>query len=162
MRKRLIAIVVLLGAGVLLFMSRLRIVHANHHNDEKYLFVWAGDQARVKPDFLAVVDFDDHSRDYGKVITTAPLPNPGATGNEPHHVGLSADGKILGAGGLLSVLKGQKEIFFFDISNPRSPAFLSSVDPPLSAITDEFYALPDGGFIVTMMVGAKAQAPGRS
>ena len=24
---------------------------------EKYLFVWAGDQARTAPDFLAVVDF---------------------------------------------------------------------------------------------------------
>src|SRR2546425_3751115 len=68
---------------------------------ERFLFVWAGDQARTNPDFLAVVNFDEGSRDYGKVITTVPLPSPGATGNEPHHVGLSRDGKVLACGGLL-------------------------------------------------------------
>ena len=48
---------------------------------EKFLFVWAGDQARTNPDFLAVVNFDEDSADYGKVVTTVPLPGPGATGN---------------------------------------------------------------------------------
>jgi 56kDa selenium binding protein (SBP56) len=128
---------------------------------EKYLFVWAGDQARIAPDFVSVVDFDEGSPDYGKVISTVPLPGPGASGNEPHHVGLSADGRVLACGGLLSVLKGQKEIFFFDVSNPIAPRFISAADPPLSAITDEFYALPDGGFLVTMMGGANGAHPGR-
>ena len=128
---------------------------------ERHLFVWAGDQARRAPDFLTVVNFDERSADYGRVITTEPLPGSGASGNEPHHVGLSHDGNILAAGGLLSVLKGQPEIFFFDVSHPRSPRFLASVDPPLSAITDEFHALPDGGFLVTMMGGPMGHAPGR-
>ena len=48
---------------------------------EKYLFVWTGDQARTNPDFLAVVNFDESSPDYGTVITTVPLPAPGATAN---------------------------------------------------------------------------------
>ena len=99
---------------------------------EKFLFVWAGDQARTNPDFLAVVNFDESSRDYGKIITTLPLPGPGATGNEPHHVGLSRDGRVLACGGLLSVLRAQKEIFFFDVSNPKAPRFLSSPDPPMT------------------------------
>jgi len=128
---------------------------------EKYLLVWAGDQARTNPDFLAVINFDEDLANYGKVITTVPLPQPGATGNEPHHVGLSRDGKTLACGGLLSVLKGQQEVFFFDVSNPRAPRFISSADPPQSAITDEFYALPHGGFLVTMMGGAQGHAPGR-
>src|SRR5881275_2937858 len=34
------------------------------------LYVWAGDAARVKPDFLAVIDFDESSSSYGKVIRT--------------------------------------------------------------------------------------------
>jgi hypothetical protein len=127
----------------------------------KYLFVWAGDQARQAPDFLAVVDFDESSANYGKIITTLPLAGPGAPGNEPHHVGLSSDGNVLGCGGLLSVLKGQKEVFFFDVSNPTSPKFISAADPPLSAITDEFHALPEGGFLVTMMGGAQGHSPGR-
>ncbi len=128
---------------------------------EKYLFIWAGDQSRGKPDFLAVVDFDEHSPKYGSVIKTVPLAGGGATGNEPHHVGLSADGKVLAAGGLLSVLKGQPEIFFFDVSKPDAPMFLGSADPPLSSITDEFEALPGGGFLVTMMGGPQGHAPGR-
>jgi hypothetical protein len=134
-----------------------------HYDDdrERYLFVWAGDQARQRPDFLAVINFDEGSRNYGKVITTVQLPGAGAIGNEPHHVGLSKDGRVLACGGLLSVLRGQKEIFFFDVSNPTSPSYISSADPPLSAITDEFYSLPDGGFLVTMMGGANGAHPGR-
>ena len=108
-----------------------------------------------------MVDFDPHSPGYGKVVTTLPLPEPGATSNEPHHVGLSSDGKILGTGGLLSVLKGQKEVFFFDVSDPSHPKFIQSADPPQSAITDEFYPLSGGGFLVTMMGGAQGHDPGR-
>ena len=129
--------------------------------DEKYLFVWAGDQERKAPDFLAVVNFDEHSGDYGKIITTVPLPDPGASNNEPHHVGLSADGKTFACGGLLSVLNGQKEVYFFDVSDPSHPKFVTSEDPPQSSITDEFYALNDGGFLVTMMGGAAGHHPGR-
>jgi selenium binding protein SBP56 len=128
---------------------------------EKYLFICAGDQARTAPDFLAVLNFDEDSPSYGKVIAKAPLPEPGAAGNEFHHIGLSADGKTVACGGLLSVLKGQNEVFFFDVSNPRAPKFLSSANPPLSAITDDFDALPNGGFLVTMMGGAQGHAPGR-
>jgi len=128
---------------------------------QKYLYVWAGDQARKAPDFLAVVDFDEKSPEYGRVIRTVPLPDPGSSGNEPHHVGVSSDGKVLALGGLLSVLKGQKEIFFFDLSHPASPRFIEAADPPLSSITDEFQPLPEGGFLVTMMGGAEGHHPGR-
>jgi selenium-binding protein 1 len=120
-----------------------------------------GDQSRSKPDFLAVIDFDERSPGYGSVLRTVPVTGAGATGNEPHHVGISADGKILAAGGLLSVLKGQPEIFFFDVSNPNEPRYLSSIDAPQSSITDEFEPLPGGGFLVTMMGGAKGHHPGR-
>jgi hypothetical protein len=160
--RKIVRIAALLSAAGLLLTGTLHVVRANRAEDrEKYLFVWAGDQARVQPDFLSVVDFDDHSPAFGSVIATLPLPGPGATGNEPHHVGLSADGKVLAAGGLLSILKGQKEVFFFDVSNPRTPKFISSADPPLSSVTDDFYALPDGGFLVTMMGGPHGHAPGR-
>src|SRR5215470_15876300 len=67
---------------------------AAQENSQKYLFICAGDQARTAPDFLAVINFDESSSDYGKVIATAPLPQPGATGNEFHHIGLSADGNV--------------------------------------------------------------------
>jgi selenium-binding protein 1 len=76
-------------------------------------------------------------------------------------VGLSADGRVLAAGGLLSVLKGQPEIFFFNVSDPESPRFISSLDAPLSSITDDFEPLTGGGFLVTMMGGPQGHAPGR-
>src|SRR5262245_6884941 len=58
---------------------------------DKTLYIWAGDQARVRPDFLAVIDFNERSATYGRVIRTVPLPPPGNVGNEPHHCHLSAD-----------------------------------------------------------------------
>ena len=57
---------------------------AEENRDDRYLFICAGDQARTAPDFLAVIDFDQRSDDYGKVIATAPFAAPDATGNEPH------------------------------------------------------------------------------
>ena len=128
---------------------------------EKTLYIWAGDQARVHPDFLAVIDFNEHSPHYGRVLRTVPLPPPGNVGNEPHHCHLSADKNILACGGLLSVLSGQHGIFFFDVSNARHPVFLFSTSAPNSSITDDFLPLPTGGFLVTQMGSATGGAPGR-
>src|SRR3954452_22080970 len=87
----------------------------------RYLYIWAGHVDHAIADFLAVIDFDEDSPGYGRVINMVPLPAPGATFNEPHHMHLSADKKVLACGGLLSVLSGQPGIFFFDVSNPRRP-----------------------------------------
>jgi selenium-binding protein 1 len=125
----------------------------------KYLYIWAGDQARIAPDFVTVIDFDEHSKDYGKILKVAPVPT---AGNEAHHMHLSADGNTLACGGLLSLLKnGQDGIFFFDVSTPDDPQFLKSTSAPLSAITDDFYPLADGGFLVTQMGSNTGDAPGR-
>jgi 56kDa selenium binding protein (SBP56) len=135
--------------------------HRGHGREATTLYVWASDQAGVAPDFLAVIDFDRKSRDYGKVLRTVPLPLPGNTGNEPHHCHTSADLTILACGGLLSVLKQQNDIFFFDITDARHPKFLSSTRAPNSSITDDFLALPGGGFLVTNMGSASGGAGGR-
>jgi hypothetical protein len=125
------------------------------------LYVWAGDQARVAPDFLAVVDFDEDSPRYGRVIRTVPVPGPGSSGNEPHHCHLSADKNILACGGLLALLRGQNSIFFFDVSNARQPRFLFSTSGTLSNITDDFLPLKEGGFLVTQMGSHTGGTPGR-
>jgi selenium-binding protein 1 len=115
----------------------------------------------VAPDFLAVINFDEDSDDYGKVIGSVPVPPPGNVGNEPHHCHLSADKNILACGGLLSLLRGQNGIFFFDVSDARHPKFLFSTRAPQSSITDDFLALQGGGFLVTQMGSASGGAPGR-
>jgi selenium-binding protein 1 len=137
--------------------------HDGHDNDKpaKTLYVWTGDQARVASDFLAVIDFDEDSPRYGKVIRTVPVPGPGGAGNEPHHCHLSADKNILACGGLLALLRGQNSIFFFDVSDARRPRFLFSTSGTLSNITDDFLPLPDGGFLVTQMGSHTGGTPGR-
>lgn len=136
-------------------------VHGGHGKEATTLYVWASDQAGVAPDFLAVIDFDRKSPDYGKVLKTVPLPPPGNIGNEPHHCHTSADQTILACGGLLSVLKGQNDIFFFDITDARNPKFLKSTRAPNSSITDDFLGLPGGGFLVTNMGSASGGPGGR-
>jgi selenium-binding protein 1 len=136
----------------------------NNNEDEdkaKTLYIWAGDQARVAPDFLAVIDFDEDSPRYGRVIRTVPIPGPGGSGNEPHHCHLSADKTILACGGLLSLLRGQNSIFFFDVSDARRPRFLSSAIGTLSNVTDDFLPLKEGGFLVTQMGDHDGGTPGR-
>ena len=133
----------------------------NHVRPEKTLYVWASDQARVAPDFLAVVNFDEDSDDYGKVIRTVSIPVPGNTNNESHHCHLSADKNVLACGGLLSLLSAQNSIFFFDVSNARHPKFMFSANASQSSITDDFLPLEHGGFLVTQMGSAMGGAPGR-
>jgi selenium-binding protein 1 len=151
---------VILAAVGLCVLGSVRQARADDH-DEKYLYIWAGHVDHSIPDFLAVIDFDEDSPGYGQVINVVPLPGPGATFNEPHHMHLSADKKILGCGGLLSVLSGQPGIFFFDMTHPRRPRFLFSSADPKSSITDDFLPLPTGGFLVSQMGSADGGAPGR-
>src|SRR5262249_58713587 len=108
-------------------------------------------EARVAPDVLAVINFDEDSDDYGKVIGTVPVPPPGNVSNEAHHCHLSADHNILACGGLLSLLRGQNGIFFFDVSDARHPSFLRSTSAPQSSITDDFLPLSFGGFLGTQI-----------
>ena len=157
-----LAVIVLATATLPLFGLRAAAgeLAAGHGqgSDASYLYIWAGHVDHEIADFLAVIDFDEDSPGYGRVINMVPLPGPGATFNEPHHMHLSVDGSILGCGGLLSVLSGQPGIFFFDTSNPRKPRFLFSTSDKFSSITDDFFPLPDGGFLITQMGSADGDA----
>src|SRR5262249_44514381 len=142
------------------------VIRADAGDAEQTLLVWAGDQAHHAPDFVAVIDFDADSPTYGTVLRTVPLPaarlGDGAVGNEPHHVGLSVDTRTLALGGLLSVLRAQDQVFFFDVRHPRHPQFLRADNPSrYASIADEFHALHHGGFLATFMGGPDGAQPGR-
>lgn len=130
-------------------------------NEENVMYAWFGDDDQYNPDFVAVIDFDPYSLNYGRLITTSPLSGLHAFGNEPHHAGLVKETKTLAVGGLLSVLSGQDEVFFYDVTNPLVPIFTRSLDVPNSYATDEFLNLSNGNFFVTMMGGATGGEPGR-
>jgi hypothetical protein len=83
-----------------------------------------------------------------------------SSGNSPHHLGPSLDGKTLVGGGLLSLLKvliccpllgpiliqtqTQDTAYYFDTTNPYRPSFKKSNRGILSSIVDEIRAKPDG------------------
>src|SRR3954453_22509342 len=54
---------------------------------ERLAYVVAFDRAGQKPDALAVVDTDENSPDYGRIVGWADLPT---VGDELHHFGLNA------------------------------------------------------------------------
>ncbi len=146
----------------LLFLGQGQPVRAQHADaSARYLYIWAGHVNHRIADFLAVIDFDEASPGYGRVVNMVRLPARGGTLNEPHHMHLSVDRKILGCGGLLSVLSDQPGIFFFDTSDPRNPRFLFSTSDKVSSITDDFFPMPQGGFLITQMGSANGGAPGR-
>ena len=159
---------ILIGASLSLGVSAVayanRVDGKSIDEAEDTLIVWASDKAHVAPDFIAVADFDEHSPTYGKVLSTVPLPaslGSGAFDNEPHHLGISIDGKTLALGGLLSVLRGQDQVFFFDVSEPRAPQFIRADNPPAASITDDFASLSSGGFLVTFIGSPDGANPGR-
>src|SRR4051794_16152858 len=63
----------------------------DHDRSAKTLYIWSGSQIRSVPAFLAVINFDEDSPEYGEVIKTVSVPPPWDLGNEPHHCHLSAD-----------------------------------------------------------------------
>src|SRR4051794_34945849 len=105
------------------------------------------------PDFLAVIDADKGSPDYGKVVNTATV-GPGAE-NEPHHMQyIWHKGDRIYAGGLFSSVT-----YVFDVS--KLPEIqLSGVSLPTDtkcgSIPDAFWTLPDGSAYGTYMGGPVA------
>src|SRR4051812_10263146 len=55
---------------------------------EKYLYVWCVDADMKDNDFLAVVNVEKGSKDYGKITYQLDL---GSKGNETHHFGYTDD-----------------------------------------------------------------------
>jgi hypothetical protein len=151
----------------------------------EYLIVWAGDENvadtvvptvkglpgsllkdpvnKVKsalpgPDFLAVVDANKESPNYGKVVNTAPV-GP-LVENEPHHMQyVWHKGEKIYAGGLYSAAT-----YVFDVS--KLPALsLSGVTLPTQtacgSVPDAYWVLKDGTAYGTYMGGPVAPGPCR-
>ncbi|KAK8912480.1 hypothetical protein VCV18_012443 [Metarhizium anisopliae] len=117
---------------------------------------WTGAGDNNHKDFLVTVSLDDDT--FGTIIHISDVPT---SGNSPHHLGTSLDGKTLVGGGLLSLLKTQDTAFYWDSSDPYHPKFAHSNRALLSSITDEIRAKPEGGFLITYMGSAVGSSPGR-
>ncbi len=121
---------------------------------EKILYVWTRDADSKESDFLAVVDADPKSAQYGKVIATA---STNSSANEAHHFGYTADaGRIFGAGMFTN------KLFIFDVkTDPRKPTLLKTVDldPTGYSGPHTMYAIP-GGMLIAMLGKVGGGGPG--
>lgn len=149
-------------AGLLILALAFRSAAAGAASSPKYLYVWAGANDTRANDTLFILDVSKNSGNkFGSLVASVETPYQGL---EPHHCGVSSDGRWLGAGGLLSVLTpGLPSVLFFDLKpNPAKPTLVKNVvQPKYSAVADEFLASPSGGFIISMMGSASGGTPGR-
>ncbi|GAQ89892.1 hypothetical protein KFL_005740030 [Klebsormidium nitens] len=122
------------------------------------LYVWAGPREWKGNDFLAVFELDPRNENYGKLLCVSEIDT---SGNEAHHMGLSADRKTLIVGGLFSMIKKQPDVYFFNVSaNATCPPYVGSLDVPDASAADDWKPLPEGGFVGTMMGSANGSTPG--
>lgn len=131
----------------------------------KLLYVWVGAEDPAKNDYVAVLNFDIVAnvtrKDLLKGVPIDGIFDVPTRGNEPHHAGLSADGRTLAVGGLFSSQNGVPDTYFFDLSTPRQPKLTKTDSPQFAGWTDEFVALPDGGFLVTYLTSRSSSGAGR-
>lgn len=85
----------------------------------RYLFVWAGDDAKKGEDFLAVIDADPASATYGRAVASVAV--PGASGG-PHHTEL----EMPDGGFLLANAFGSGRTHLFDLRQPLAPRLVTS------------------------------------
>ena len=116
----------------------------------KYLFAWAYDLDERAGDsnFVAVIDVDPASRDYGRVVTTAPS---SAAGGMPHHTEM-----LMPPGGLplfANTFHADRS-FLLDLREPSRPRIAGEVDRvPGYRMPHSFFRLPDGSVLATLQFG---------
>jgi hypothetical protein len=103
------------------------------------------------------------SRRFGDVLSTTLT---GFRETEPHHTGLSFDGKTLAAGSLLSIFNPAQikppDIFLFDVgTDPLSPRLKSTITGREGGGTDAFVPFGQSGFLTTLMTNRQGAAEGR-
>ncbi len=123
---------------------------------EKYLYVMTVDGDAKDNDFIAVIDADLASANYGKIVNTVDL---GSKGNEPHHMGFTDDRTKIWAGGLFS-----KRLWIIDVaSDPGHPKIVKVIEDAIKltglSAPHTFYAIP-GRMLITFTSSADGTTPG--
>lgn len=119
-----------------------------------YLYVWAWDREGDGEDFLAVVDIDPESDEYGRVVETVPV---GVAGGAHHtEYELSADGRLFAN----SFAAGRT--FVMDVTDARHPRVASSfAERGPFAFPHSFARTPAGTVLATFQRSAdEDDAPG--
>src|SRR5438270_1120687 len=86
-----------------------------------YLFAWCGDDNKKASDFLAVIDAEPASSQYGQVIRTV---TTGVADSSPHHteIEMPANGLLMANGFEAG------RTWIFDLRQPLKPRVVTSFD----------------------------------
>ena len=108
-----------------------------------YLFAWCGDIESKASDFLAVIDADPASPQYGKVLESLPT---GVAGSVPHHTEVE-----MPAGGLLMANGFEAgRTWIFDLREPLKPRIVTSFGSLGGYMHPHtFVRLPNGNVLAT-------------
>ena len=118
----------------------------------EYLFVWAGDSARQSSDFLAVIDANPASAQYGAVVTSLPT---GTAGTHPHHT----EAEMPASGHLLANGFRAGRTWLFDLTSPRQPKIVTSFgDLAGFSHPHTFLRLANGNVLATFQYKADSGA----
>lgn len=119
----------------------------------KYLYAWSGDADEQDSDFLAVIDAEPASANYGKVVATAPI---GVKATGPHHIEYETPpGATLFANGWKA-----GHSFVLDIADPLKPAvFADFKGVGEYSYPHSFARLPNGNVVATFQSTGEKYAP---
>ena len=116
----------------------------NISNDsDQYLYVWMHDIGFEDPNFLAVIDADDESRTYGKLLNTIPATK---TVGMAHHTPL-----FLPSSGMIFANDfHNSHTYVYDSSNPVKPKIINDFNKiePYS-FPHSYSELPNGNILTT-------------
>lgn len=123
-----------------------------------YLFIWSGDDAKAASDFLAVLDADPDSPQYGHVVASVGVPGPTGT---PHHTEL----EMPPGGFLFANAFGSGRSMVFDLREPLRPSLATAFGELDGFMHPHTYVrLPNGHVLATFQYrgghGPKAEGGG--
>jgi hypothetical protein len=145
---RHLALVALLAGSV----ACSRETSPNAASTTSYLYVWAGDSAKTASDFLAVINADPASPQYGTVLTTL---STGEVGTNPHHT----EAEMPANGHLLANGFSAGRTYLFDLTTPTAPALLTAFgDRSGFSHPHTFIRLSNGNVLATFQYAADSNA----
>lgn len=117
-----------------------------------YLYVWVGDSAKQASDFLAVIDADPASAEYGSIVASLPT---GSVGTHPHHT----EAEMPATGHLLANGFHSGRTWLFDLAEPTHPKILAEFgDLAGFSHPHTFLRLSNGNVLVTYQYAADTLA----
>lgn len=121
--------------------------------ESPYLFLFAGDQDEADSDFLAVIDLQPDSPDFGKAVATTPI---GMKASLPHHMEYATPPN----GELLFMNAHHHEMsMLVDVSDPRAPRVVKTFDPPAPLRYPHDYSRTPTGTRLVGFLRSEGQSP---